>query len=52
MDVDVIVGCVVIVLALAGVAGLVLWSRRRIERVARMGRRSARQILKDLGRGR
>ena len=52
MDAEVIVGCIIIALALIVLTGLVFWSRRRIERVARTGHRSARQILKDLSRGR
>jgi tetrahydromethanopterin S-methyltransferase subunit E len=52
MDADVIIGIVVIAAALAFLAFLVLWSRRRIERIARNGFGSARSIERELRRGR
>ena len=52
MDGDVIVGIIVIAAAAALLTGLVLWSRRRIERIARNGYRSARAIEKELRGGR
>ena len=48
MDPNLVIGCAVIVIALAALTVLVLWSRRRIERIAKMEHRSARRILKDL----
>jgi len=49
MDADTVVGCVVIAAALGLILGLVVWSRRAIERIARNGKgSSAREIMKDL----
>jgi hypothetical protein len=47
MDTDIIVGCVVAVVAAISVAGLTLWSRAIVERIARTGYRTARETLKD-----
>jgi len=52
MEANLIVGAIVIALSLATLAVLVLWSRRRIERIARMESRSARQISRELRDGR
>jgi len=49
---DAIIGCVVLLLALSAIAYLVAWSRRAIERISRAGFRSAREIVKDIYRGR
>ncbi|HET6428194.1 MAG TPA: hypothetical protein VFJ30_07285 [Phycisphaerae bacterium] len=51
MDGQTIVGIAVIAAALAVLTGLVLWCRRRIERIARKGFGSARAIEKDLDGG-
>ena len=51
MTLDAIVGCIVIVAALGVIISLVLWSRRRINRIAGTGYRSAREIVKDSHRG-
>jgi len=48
MNTDIIIGCVVAVVALISVAALTIWSRGTIERIARTGYRTARQTLKDL----
>ena len=48
MDFDTVFGCIVIAAALGLLIGLVAWSRRTIERIARGGSRSARQILREL----
>jgi len=47
MNTDIIIGCVVTVVALVSVAALTIWSRGTIERIARTGYRTARQTLKD-----
>ena len=52
MSKDIVIGLVIIVLALAAITGLTLWSRRTIERIAGSGFRSAREIFKDLEGGR
>jgi len=52
MEVNLIIGGIVIALSLGVLAVLVLWSRRRIERIARMESRSARQISRELRDGR
>lgn len=52
MDKDLVVGTLVLIGALSIVVGLVLWSRYVIERIARRGLRTARDIMKDLRHGR
>ena len=47
MDPNAIVGCVIVVLALGVLIYLVLWSRRRIDRIARNGFGTPRQIEKE-----
>jgi hypothetical protein len=47
MATDAVIGVVVLACALLGVAYLVLSSRRRINRIAGRGARSAREILHD-----
>ena len=44
---DILIGSAVLALALATLAGLVLWSRRVINRIARRGARTLREITKD-----
>ena len=51
MDGDTIIGLVLMVGALALLTGLVLWSRRRIDRIARNGYGSARAIERELDDG-
>jgi len=51
MDMDLLIGCIVGLGALATIAAMVFWCRARIEWIARTGARSAREILKDLRRG-
>jgi len=48
MDRDIILGVVIVLVALGLSAYLVLWSRRRIDRIAKGQFRSARRTLKDL----
>jgi len=48
---NVLIGCVVTACALALIVGLVLWSRRTINRIAKNGFRTARQTLKELNGG-
>jgi hypothetical protein len=48
MDADTIIGCTVIAVALGLLGWLVFWSRRRIERIAAGGGRSAREIHREL----
>jgi uncharacterized membrane protein (DUF4010 family) len=52
MDADAVIGIIVIAAALGLLTGLVLWSRRRIQRIARNGFGSARAIEKELRGGR
>jgi len=47
MSWDIVIGCAAAGAALAVLVGLVLWSRRRIERIAARGYGTARQIEKD-----
>ena len=51
MDLDTILGLIITVATLVVLTGLVFWSRRSIERIARRGPRSAREILEDQRRG-
>ncbi len=51
MDTDVIIGCVLLVGSLGLLTILVFVSRRRIDRIARRGYRSARTIVKELNGG-
>ena len=46
-DPDILIGSVVLALALATLAGFILWSRRVINRIARRGARTLREITKD-----
>jgi hypothetical protein len=46
MDSDTIIGVIVLVVALAMLVGLTLWSRRRINEISQQGYRSARHILR------
>jgi len=49
---DIWVGCAAGVLALGVIIALVIWSRRRIERIAAGRGRTAREITRELDRGR
>jgi tetrahydromethanopterin S-methyltransferase subunit E len=51
METNAIIGCIVIVCVLVLVTGLVLWSRRTVNHIARNGYRTARQTLKELNGG-
>jgi len=46
-DPDILIGSVVLVLSLATLVGFILWSRRVINRLARHGARTLREITKD-----
>lgn len=48
MDIDTVLGIIVITAALIVLTALVFWSRRIIEKISRRGPTSARQIMKDL----
>lgn len=48
METDAVVVVVVVIGALGSMGYLVWWSRRTIERIARKGPSSAREILRDL----
>jgi len=48
MDIDIIIGCVVVAGALAGVITLALWSNRTINHIANHGYHTARETLKEL----
>jgi len=51
MDLDVILGTGITVVAVLSVVGLYVWSYRIIERIHRNGLTSLRQIRKDLKHG-
>ncbi len=51
METNAIIGCIVIVCVLVLITGLVLWSRRTVNHIARNGYRTARQTLKELNGG-
>ena len=48
MTIDITIGIVVLGLSLGTVTGLVLWSRRIIERIASSDSKTTREILKEL----
>jgi len=52
MEIDAIIGLAILAAALGLQAYLVFWGRRTIERIARSGRRSAREIGRELRGGR
>ena len=47
MDFDTTLGCILVVVALSLLTLLVLWSRRTIDRIARKGFGSAREISSE-----
>ncbi len=47
MDIDIIIGIVLVTIALAVILVLTFWSRRIINNIARTGFRTARQTLKE-----
>ena len=49
---DMVIGVTIVVCTLGLITFLVLWSRKRIERIARSGFGSAREIMKDEQHGR
>jgi len=49
---DVILGCLVIFVSVGLCGGLVIWARREIDRTARRGYRSAREVLQERDRER
>jgi len=48
MGSDLLIGCIVLAGALIGLTVLLFWSRARINKIASMKSRTARDILKDL----
>ena len=52
METNAWIGCAIIVASLGVLAHLVFWGRRTIERIARSGGRSARELDRDLRRDR
>ncbi len=52
MELDAILGCVVVAAVLIGMIALVWWARRTINWISRTGNRSARKIMKDSRSGR
>ena len=48
VDTDIVIGCVATALALGLVTTLVLWSRRRIDRIADQGFGTVREIRQKL----
>ena len=51
MDTDAIIGCVAITGTVIAMILLVWWSRRTIDWISRTGQRSAREIMRDIRRG-
>ena len=51
MDIDIIIGIVLLTTALTVLLVLTFWSRRIINSIARTGYRTARQTLKELTNG-
>ena len=47
MDIDTLIGIILVVCALSAITLLVLWSRRTINRIADKNLRSLREIMKD-----
>lgn len=52
MDIDTIVGCILLVTVLCIIISLVVWSRRTIIRIAEKDFHSARDIVRGLKDGR
>ena len=50
VDLNTCIGVVLIVVALGLLVGLILYSRRRIHRIDRLGPQSARMLLRKLSR--
>ena len=51
MDLNTIIGVILVVASLGLIVGLVLWSRRAINRISRGGPRSARSIIREFQQG-
>jgi len=51
MDGQTLLGCLIAALALGAMTALLIWSQRSINRIARSGFGSAREIAKDQDRG-
>jgi hypothetical protein len=51
MDRDTLIGCILVAGALGCLTYLLFWSRRTINRIARHGYRSAREIRRELHDG-
>jgi hypothetical protein len=52
METDAILGCIIVAISVIVMIALVFWSRRTINRIARNGGGSVREILRDLRSGR
>jgi hypothetical protein len=50
MDFDTVLGIFVVLVSLAAMLGLVLWSRRTINRIARNALSTAREIMQEFRR--
>ena len=48
MDVDALIGCIILPVSVVILFVLTFWCRRRIERISHSHSRSAREIAKDL----
>ena len=48
MDADAVIGCTVVVFALAAITGLVIWGRKTIDLIADKNLKSARDITREL----
>ena len=51
MEVDAVMGCAVLAVALGTMLGLVWWSRGIIHRIEKKNLQSVRDIMKDLDNG-
>ena len=49
MTPDILIGCIVLITALAVIAAMALWSRRTVEKIADKQLQSAREIVQALG---
>ena len=48
MDRDILIGCILVAGVLACLTYLLFWSRRTIDRIAKNGYKSAREIRREL----
>jgi hypothetical protein len=49
---DITLGILIVIFGLGGMTSLILWSRKTIQRIAKMESGSLREIMKELHHGR